>query len=957
MAQAGLAEGSIDGRPTAAPGLAFGPFRLIPSRRLLLEDGRPVAIGGRAFHILLLLLERAGEVVGKEQIAARVWPDTVVEEANLRVHLSSLRRVLRDGELGRRFIVNVPGRGYSFVGAVHHAEDEAPRAAPPDAPLPALLTRVIGRAEVLEALRAALPLQRCITLVGPGGIGKTTVALALARDLAPAFRDGACFVDLSAAAGTGVAAAIAAALRLPVQSGDALPALALALQDRQMLLLLDSCEHVAAEAAAAIERIGRAAPGMRILATSLEPLRAAGEHVRRLEPLAAPPGTGALTAAEALAFPGVQLLVERAAEHLDGFELTEAEAPHAAQICRRLDGIPLAIELAAGRLGAFGMRDLAARLDDRFDLLTAGRRTALARHQTLAATLDWSFQLLEEPGRRLLRHLAVFSGAFSLADACALRPEEGATEVALELAGLVSRSLVSVDLRVEPSRFRLLETTRLYALRKLEEAGEDGPARRRHARHLHECLAAAEADSETMPAAAWVAAYGSQLDNVRAALDWAAGTAEARGLCIALTVRAVPLWVQLSLMGECKARVEHALGLLGDGPDAAEARIARMKLSAALGWSLMYAEGRSEAMHAAWATVRAIAEELGDAVYLLRGLWGLCTGALNRGDVATALHLARRLGEVAGRGSDAQDAMMADRVLATTLHYHGQQDEAQHHMERMLSRHAAAASQPRVVRFRVDQKVMAHYFLARILWLRGRYGAARRLAAANIEEGRRLGHALTFCSVLGQSAGPIALLSGDVAEAARLGAALRAHAERHGLRLWHDWACGFEAVAAIHAGEAADGVARLRAALAEVGDRRFLPRFMLLHGELALALGTVGEAEAGLEAIDGLVARCERSGERWYVPEALRIKAELLRRDGRPGAADAAEAALGAAAALAARQQARAWSLRIATSLARLRLDAGEAGLARTHLAAILADVPEDAAVADLRMARSLLAA
>lgn len=280
--------------------------------------------------------------------------------------------------------------------------------------MPAALTRVFGRADTLAALGAALPEARFITLVGPGGIGKTTAALALARELAPSYRDGAYLVDLaSIGGGQLVPSALCAVLGLAVPEGDAIPAVIAFLRQRRVLLVLDSCEHVIESAAEAAEQIFSSAPGVHILASSREPLRAAGERVHRLPPLESP----APSAEAALAFPGVQLFVERASSHLGGFELSDADAPFVAEICHRLDGIALAIELAAGRLLAFGVRELAAGLDDRFRLLTGGRRTALPRHQTLAAMLDWSYELLSEPGRRLLRQLCVNVGDFTLSAA------------------------------------------------------------------------------------------------------------------------------------------------------------------------------------------------------------------------------------------------------------------------------------------------------------------------------------------------------------------------------------------------------------------------------------------------------------------------------------------------------------------------------------------------------------
>ena len=372
--------------------LAFGPFRLFPSKRLLVEEGRHVRLGGRAFDLLTVLVGRAGAVVSKEDLLTLAWPGLFVDEVALQVHIAALRRALGDGPGGRRFIVNIPGRGYSFVAPVSDQRVNAssarvePALAPSDN-LPAILTRIFGRDRFVAALVSKLPQRRFTTIVGIGGVGKTTVALAIASILRPSYRDGIRFVDLAPIADPAlVPSTLASVLGVRVSSGDPLLAVVAVLRQKAMLVMLDNCEHVVEAAAALAEEICKGAPDVHILATSREALRARGEHVERLVPLQTPTETEGLTAAEALAFPSVQLFVERAAATLDSFELSDANTPAICEICRRLDGIALAIELAAGRVDTLGVGEIAGRLDDRFRLLTRGRRTALPRHQTLNAT-------------------------------------------------------------------------------------------------------------------------------------------------------------------------------------------------------------------------------------------------------------------------------------------------------------------------------------------------------------------------------------------------------------------------------------------------------------------------------------------------------------------------------------------------------------------------------------------
>jgi predicted ATPase len=699
------------------------------------------------------------------------------------------------------------------------------------------------------------------------------------------------------------------------------------------------------------EDVVKAAPGVHILATSREPLRAAGERVHRLAPLEAPSASAGLTAAEALTFPGVQLFVDRAAACVDGFELSDGDAPVVGDICRRLDGVPLAIELAAGRVDALGVRGLATHLDHRFQLLSAGRRTAMPRHQTLAAALDWSHDLLSAAERTLLRRLAVFAGDFSLEGVVALAPDLPSFEVVGCVAELVAKSLVVADHRGEVMRYRLLDTTRLYSLEKLQESGELEPTRRRHAEHFGTFFAPAEDECETRTKAEWLAIYGRHIDNARAALDWAFSDAGDPGLGVALTVAAVPLWVQLSLMVECRGRVERALASIREDTD--EAARARMRLSAALGWALTFGVGRTRETGEAWATALALAERLGDTSYQLRALWGLWIDHLNEGAFRRALELAQRFADIAAGSSDLLDHMMSDRMLANSLHFLGDQSKAQHHIERMFGRHALSTHQRSVVRFQSDQHVRARYFHARILWLRGFADQARRAVEQNIVEAETLDHALTFGSVLGQGACPIALLTGDLEAAWRYADRLFDHSERHGLGLWQGWARCFKALVEAKRGNTGTGLQDLRAALDRAGQARFLPRYLLLLGEYALCLGEAGEVGSGLETVDGALERCERNEELWYVPELLRIKGELLVHVG-----DTAPAEEHFLRALdwSERQGALSWRLRSAVRLARLWRDLGRVTTAHEVLVGVRRGFSEGFDTQDLWTAGQFLA-
>jgi predicted ATPase/DNA-binding winged helix-turn-helix (wHTH) protein len=456
--------------PAHSRRLSFDRFCLLPAQRVLLQGDTPIRIGARALDILVALASRPGELVTKDELITQVWPNTFVDPTNLRVNIAALRKAL--GDSGGRLISNDPGRGYRFTVDVRDTASAAQPAsgvAPDVCQLPRAMSRLIGRSEFVSALAEQLPRRRQVTVVGPGGIGKTRVAIACAEALAGSYRDGVHFVDLATVLEpASIAAAVAEVLEMAVGPDDPLRDLLRLLTGRELLLVFDNCEHVVQAAAGVVEAIASRAPGVHILATSRESLRSAGEWVRILPPLPSPPDTPNLSAAEALRYPAVELFVERAAAAGDGFQLADADAPAVGEICRRLDGVALAIELAAAQADVFGVAWLAAHLDDRLWMLNRGPRTAVPRHQTLSALLDWSYMLLSEQEQATLRRVAMFPGEFTLADAIAVAADQGVgdTEAVSAVVGLVSKSLAMADVSGPVTRYRLPETTRAYAFSK-----------------------------------------------------------------------------------------------------------------------------------------------------------------------------------------------------------------------------------------------------------------------------------------------------------------------------------------------------------------------------------------------------------------------------------------------------------------------------------------------------------
>jgi len=939
---------------------SFGPFRLYPRQQLLLKGESPVVLGSRAFEILVALAERAGEVVEKDELTRRVWSGLIVEESNLRAQINALRRALAEGGTGENYVVTVPARGYRFVATVVRSKADAAHrssATPLKAHnLPERLTRAIGRSDIIAMVSSRLQRGRFVTIVGPAGIGKTTVALAVADKLMVSYRDGARFVDFAPLSDPGlVPTALASVLGVAVRTDNPYPALTAFLKDREMLLLFDNCEHVLLAAAALAEELLKGAPGVHMLATSREPLRAEDEHVQRLPPLeTAPVGVG-LTVPEALSYPALQLFAERAAASAGGYELKDEDVPVVAQICRRLDGIALAIELAASRVDAFGVRGVASRLDDLFHLLTRGRRTALPRHQTLRAALDWSYELLSESERRVMRRLGVFAGRFTMDAAIAIAGDGtiAASEVDQIVADLVEKSLVISDIGSAIVYYRLPDIARAYALKRLTEEGEKQTVLERHARYQLGRFERSDADWERLPTAEWLVVYAPLLDDLRSAIDWAFSANGDVELGITLTVAAVPLWFEMSLMEECRTRAERALATLEERKSADDRR--RMHLYAAVAWSQMYTSASARDTGAAWTTTSEIAEALGDTDYRLRALWGMWASRVNRGEFGEALTVAHRFSSVAESTADINDRLLGHRLIGAALHFLGSQSGARQHIEQMLARYSTPNRRSHAVRFQFDQRVTARITLARVLWLQGFAEQALHCVEINVREALSINHRLSLCNALAQAACPVALLAGDLPAAERYTKMLLDQTIGNELDIWQAYGRCFEGELHVKRGNLAEGLQQLRAGIDELRRVRFVQYLTTFLGGLADALTAAGDRLQARAAIDEAIERNEQSEERWCSPELLRIRGVVVLHSGAADAAAKAEEDFLASIRLARSQEAPAWELRTSTSLARLRQKQGDTGGAYELLSPVYNNFSEGHGTRDLAVAKRLL--
>lgn len=926
-----------------------------------MEERQPVSLGGRAFDILTALVSRAGTVVSPEELLAHAWPGVFVENGALRVHIAALRRALGDGQTGRRFIINTPGRGYSFVASVTQLpmDGEILAFEVPTAPtdnLPALPARMLRRERAVSALVSQLPKHRFMTIVGPGGIGKTTVALAAAAALRVTYKDGVRFVDLASIADPAlVSSALASTLGLSVSSSDPIPALVAVLQQKAMLVVLDNCEHVITAAATLAEAIYKGAPDVHVLATSREALRARGEYIQRLRPLEAPPALSEPTAAQALTFPAVQLFVQRAAAVLDSFALSDANAPVIAEICRRLDGIALAIELAAGRVDTFGVRGVAARLDDRFQLLTHGHRTAMPRHQTLTATFDWSFKTLAEPARTVLRRVSVLVGDFTMEEAVGIAADDliPASVVAEQVANLVSVSFVAVNIASENVFFRLLESTRAYAIERLLESGEQVEISRRHAQNLLKVFEQANIQSSTWLSADWLVAYGRQLDNVRAALDWAFSSAGDRGLGVALTIAAVPLWLHLSLNKEYLSRVVAALLVL-PAIEGQSCRL-RMQLLAALGMALQYTRDSRLSSEQAWQDTIEIAENLQDVEYQLRGLRGLWSATYNAGDIETAISYSNRFSRVTAQSARAEDVPVLDRMMGLNCFYQGELKDARVHLERAFNAHCSVGSGLDIVRFQFDQRVISSVPLSMILWLQGLPDQAMRMAERSIEYAREVKHELSVTFAISYAACRIAHRTGDLESTERYVGMLSQQASVDPTSHWNLLSQCWQGARFNRQGESSAAAVVLEQAVEKIPEGSFSLHHMPFLGELACALARSGEVGRASETLTKALDLCDRRNERWFFAELLRLKGEIALLAGSANAVSQAADNFRQAIDLARQQGALSWELRAATSLAQLKANNGRRREASDLLSGVYSRFTEGFATSDMKAARLVL--
>jgi predicted ATPase/DNA-binding winged helix-turn-helix (wHTH) protein len=946
---------------------AYDQWEIDLGRRELRSRGIPVPLGSRAFEVVTVLVQSASEFVTKDDLMDRVWRGAIVGEGTLHVHISAVRKALGSD---RGLLKTATGRGYRLIGSwtpqqregtarpVYSALTRTSGASPANN-FPPVITRLVGRAEACQSVRDLVSAYRVVTLTGPGGIGKTSLAIKAVRYLFPDFEDGGWLVELASLSDPGlVPSTVASTLGLKLSGEISAESVARAVGGRHLVLVLDNCEHVIDAVANLAETVTRLCPRTTIVATSREILRIDGESVYRVPPLDVP-ALGQAAPDYVMQYGAVELFVARTKALNAGFSPTAENLASIAMISRHLDGIPLAIEFAAARAAVLSVQGVAAGLRDRFALLTAGRRTALPRHRTLRATLDWSHELLPETERQLLRRLAVFPGGFTIDAATAVMADTGfdASAVLDGIANLVAKSWVALDKSGDNARWNLLETIRAYALEKLVESGESDDAQKRHAAFFRDLFTPQARGAGSSLSDEDLARHVREIDNVRAALDWSFSSAGDQAIGVDLTAAYAPVWRHLSLMSECRERCERAL--LGLEPHGTENVWQRMELQMSLASAILVTMGPPNQAKALLIEALDTADALNDLKAQAEALLTLLAIYAFHGEYGRAQITAERIEQIAHRIGDPIYLRFAYQQMGAARLTRGRSREAQHYLERVLRFPAAPGDRRGVIYYNSNDHVVARAMLARTLWMQGFTEQALNEARLSLKDLQGTDHPLLLCRALYFGICRIATMTGDFATADREIARLIEVARGLNAHLWETAGHFLKGKLLVERGEFAQGLLVLRDAF-ETSDRTgWHVSYTEFKGALALGLAGIGRlAEALLALDDAMAAEGEDGhGHGWYSPELFRIKGELLLQRAGEKSTLAAEDCFNQAAQMAREQDALFWELRIALSVARLRVSQGRQHDARVALASVYDRFTEGFGTADMEAARSLLEA
>jgi predicted ATPase/DNA-binding winged helix-turn-helix (wHTH) protein len=933
---------------------SFGPFRLYPKRQQLLLGTEPVKLGGRSFELLHLLVQRSGQLVRKDELIAAAWPDVYVHYSNLKVNMSSLRRSLGDVQAAPIYIATIAGHGYRFVASVRTAISELADQGVPERSqeMPGLPAQgdIVGREADITNVLADLRNKHHVTLVGAGGIGKTTIAIAVARSLERDYPDGVCFIDLSIIDDPSlVPVALAAALGLRGNPGDTLGAILDYVRQRRMLVVLDNCEHVLPAATIFARGFASDNGTAKLLATSREPLETSAEHIVWIDPLACPNVVDAMTAEQALRFPAVELFARRASEWT-GYELSDPDCAAIVQICRALDGLPLAIELVAAKMEHYAPHELLAMLDEHVGFQNPHSSGTTPRHETLLATIDWSFRLLSPNEAMIFRLTSVFADAFELDDIGAIAAVAGLKpfHVAAGLGGLVAKSLVTAQVSGAGLSYRLLDSTRRYAAARRQESSINISALHCHARRILTLLKRSENECEWSEAQDWLSRYRGRLADLRAALSWAFGHGNEKALGIELTAAAIPLWSEMSLLSESQQWVAFALDVADTVPCD---DLLKAKLACSRAWGLFYARKLRNENEEAWLAAISYALSANSPDYQMRALLGLSYYLMQIGQMDKAIKRLEELRALRQIHRDWSGAPDVDRALAWVKAHTGDLTWSWD----VLSRQAKIYSQPdkrtRMAELDVDHYISTRFYLPMVAWLSGRVDYAASAANEAVVASANAGHLVSQANALGLGALPVSLYNGDVDALENYTGQLQSILRQEHIARWAPVQRFFAAVVRELNGDR-DAVLDMRDAVTELIECRYLARIGMYLAHLADVLSRQGRIPEAQETVTVALRHQEQQRERWCRPEVQRVQASLLLRSGQYSDA---KRLLRIARDEARRMNSVSFELRIVNDLASVYTDSGRNKEAARLLRPLLERFTEGASTRDLRATLQLL--
>ncbi|MBZ9653648.1 ATP-binding protein [Phyllobacterium lublinensis] len=929
--------------------VAFGPFLLHSEHRRLFCGAEEVRLGGRAMEMLVILAQKKGDVVHKEELYNAAWPGIFVHEANLKVTIASLRRALREYSPAEDYIRTFVGRGYWLSDQVTAGD------MPSIADLPVVantqfpeLGTVVGRDDDIAELRRKIATNRLTTIAGPGGIGKTTVAVATGQLLEDEEGGRVTFIDLSRAAGEEfVIPSIAAALGISSANQDRLEAISSILARRKTLLLLDTCEHVLNAVAHLCDVILANTRDIRILATSRQVLRAKREEVFWLAPLQVPPSGQTHTAQQVLRYTAPQLLIERASEKGE-YTMGDGDASAVAEICRRLDGSPLAIELVSSRLISRHAWDVLEELGDRFATLVGHGHEGPLRQQTMLATLEWSYALLTTSEAAVLRAISMFMGTFDMDAVVSVVAHHGLdTAVVFDaVAGLRAKSMLSVEHVAGGMRYRLLDSTRAFAGGLLEASGELAAVSAAYAGLVFDILTRANADQARLSARQWHTAYASLADDLRKAVNWTLYLHWDVLVGMRLVASGLPLWHELSLSEEARKNCEQALAEF-DRIDCTD-RALKLNLIVGLAAVSSYISADAEKAIETFETAIRLSREIGDTNAECRALGALARYRLLPGNQTEVRKILKDLKRVATRSNN-RPAQWEHEFLRNELDIiHCQYPPAIARMEK-LRQELRSVSEGSVSRFDLDPRIRSETAISALMWLCSRRpGTGLRGAQVTAPEALEAHHGWTL--IYSYTHGILFVLSEcqEWALAKYCAEQLEDTIYRHGMPAWLPLAkCYAEGI------DVLSGARRDPEGLMSAFDglRNGLPQLgrHVYYAFLIRALYAIGRVDEGVRILDYLF---EIGPQRSMVPELLRLRAVKERSVGRDGEA---MSTLHHSLQAAEENGAWAWRLRCATDLAALLRDKSRIDEAKSVLVPVYGQFIDGFETPDLQKARNLL--